>query len=136
MESNIFFNYPEAHSCCHGYEQRFRKDEEDGRRFESHLQEDYKSLGCCCHQEWCNFLCSKLCLIFQISWFCSKSISTTGTPQTFPLYEYFTNLTSLLPTYVSARTYRFLRFVTNTYTFTCHLLFTLSYRTKLVFKFS
>ncbi|MDQ6668800.1 MAG: hypothetical protein M3Y53_11340, partial [Thermoproteota archaeon] len=40
--------------------------------------------------------CSQFSLVFQVTWFGSQSISTARTPQTIPLYENFTYLTSLL----------------------------------------
>ena len=65
--------------------------------------------------------CSELCFVFQITWSCSQSITTTWTPKSIPPYKYLTYLTAFLSTRIATRTNRFLCFMTYTYTFTSHL---------------
>lgn len=63
----------------------------------------------------------KFCLVFYVSWSCSQAIATAGAPQSFPIYEYLTDLAPLLTYCVTPCTSLFLRPMSNTNPLTCHL---------------
>jgi len=72
-----------------------------------------------------NSLCLSLCsskffLILEISRFCSESISTARTPNTFPLNVNFTNLTSFLPRSISTSANWLLSLESYAGAFACH----------------
>ncbi|MCI0560996.1 MAG: hypothetical protein MN733_21120, partial [Nitrososphaera sp.] len=62
----------------------------------------------------------KLCLVLQVPRLCPKTVATARAPQPVPLYEYLTNLASLLAASIPARAYWLLSLVTNAYAFTSH----------------